>query len=40
MEIIRSISSKAAADELEEVAANKFDANEMISYCICRCSDG
>lgn len=40
MKIICSVSSAEASKKLEQAASEKFVANEMVSSCLCRVSDG
>jgi len=40
MKVIRNVSAKTAAKNLEKAASEKFVANEMTSSCLCRVSDG
>ena len=40
MKVIRKVSTKIAKRNLEKAATEKFVANETMSACLCRCSDG
>ena len=40
MKIIRNVSAEMASAMLEKAASEKFVANETVSSCLCRCSDG
>lgn len=40
MKIIRNVSAEKATKDLKQAASEKFVANETVSRCLCRCSDG
>lgn len=40
MKVIRKVSVEKATKNLKDAASKKFVANEMVSSCLCRCSDG
>ena len=40
MKIIRKASAETMVKNLKKAASEKFVANETVSNCLCRCSDG
>lgn len=40
MKVLIKKSVKNAVKELKENSTKKFTANETVSSCLCRCSDG